>query len=144
MGGGAWTWASTCSRLAASFRDLRHTALIAPQGGLTQAVAVTKVVHIDPSVLLTATAEALGHNSADRRFLLMVSRLSGAGTRGDLKEYRQALGISTSTLKRRRKQLCQRVADHLNAHGRTAEFRDIADLFVARSGRENRASPKSP
>ncbi len=63
--------------------------------------------------------------------------MSASGTRGDIKEYRLALDISTSTLKRRRKALCQRVADYLNAQERRAGFQDLADLFAARSALEN-------
>ncbi len=138
-GQGTWTGPIYCVRLTAAFRELPHVALLAPKADddVMNPVAASKAVHVDPAVLFAATAAALGHNSPDKRFLLTLARMSASGTRGDIKEYRLALDISTSTLKRRRKALCQRVADYLNAQERRAGFQDLADLFAARSALEN-------
>ena len=122
-----WTAKQFAAALVAAFRNLPELVVESPTLGRTKLAAATcpaavARVKLDPTLLFTVTADALGYSSGERAFILEWARRSALGDRGDVEDLWRSWGLKDyAAARRRRNAICRKCAKHLNSRPADAE-----------------------
>jgi hypothetical protein len=110
-----WTGAAVCAGLIQAFQAMPALGIASGGPGTLARISYTEGVTFDAERLFMATAHELGQTSSDRRLLLTWARMQAAGDRKAIEELVREYGTTSNAWRKKRKRICARLAQRLNA-----------------------------
>lgn len=106
-----WTAELVCQRMIEAFRKLPSVPIVIPRGDVLQpARPIPRPAELD---MITLSAQHLGRDSDERRFLLAWASARASGR--SVRDHCRQMGWPRETFQRKRKAACRLLAERLNS-----------------------------